>query len=59
MLWTKPNQRVRKILTLLVLTLGLTAGSLATSVAPAEAHWAQHCHREWRHHHWVHRCYRY
>ena len=57
MLQIKPDRRVRKALTLLVLTLGLTAGSFTTSVAPsAEARWVRRCYRVHKHHHWVRHC---
>jgi hypothetical protein len=56
LLWSKPEKRGKKALTLLVFTLGLTVGSLASSVPSAEARWVRHCHRVRYHHHWVHQC---
>jgi hypothetical protein len=58
MLWTKAERRGKKALTLLVLTLGLTAGSLATSVPTAEARWVRRCRHVRHHYHWVTRCHR-
>jgi hypothetical protein len=45
----------RYVVTFLV-TVGLIAGSLAVSTAPAEAQWRGRCHRVWRHGHVVRRC---
>jgi hypothetical protein len=56
MWWSTPQKKGKKALTLLVLTLGLTASSLATSVTPAEAHWVRRCHHMRHHHHWVRQC---
>jgi hypothetical protein len=53
---TIPERQVRKALTLLVLALGLTAGSLATSIPTAEARWVRRCYHVRVHHHWVRRC---
>ena len=39
-----------------LLTLGLMAGSVASFMVPAEAHWVRRCHYEWHHHHRVQRC---
>ncbi len=39
-----------------LLTLGLTAGSVTSFVVPAEARWVRRCHYEWHHHHRVRRC---
>jgi hypothetical protein len=59
MSWTGPKKKVQKAVTLLLLTLGLAAGSLATSVPSAEAYWVHRCHRVRHHHHWVRECRRY
>ncbi len=56
LLGSKLEKRGKRALTLLVLTLGLTVGSLATSVPSAEARWVRRCHRVRYHHHWVRRC---
>jgi len=57
-LWITADKRARKALTFLVLTVGLTVGSLATSIPTAEARWVRRCHRVRVHHHWVTRCHR-
>jgi len=59
MSWTGPKKKVQKAVTLLLLTLGLAAGSLATSVPSAEAYWVRRCHQVRHHHHWVRECRRY
>jgi hypothetical protein len=59
MLRLKSDRSVKKALPLLVLTVGLTAGSFVTSIPSAEAYWVRRCHRVWHHHHWVRHCHRY
>jgi len=54
--WTTPDKKGRKALTLLVLTLGLTVGTLVTSVPTAEARCVRRCHHVRHHHHWVRQC---
>jgi hypothetical protein len=56
MRWTIANRRGKKALALVVVTLGLTASSLATAVTPAEARWVRRCHHVRHHHHWVRHC---
>ena len=48
--------RVKTPLLVVLLTMGLTAGSVASFVVPAEARWERRCHYEWHHHHQVQRC---
>ena len=56
MRWSTPERKGKKALVLLVLTLGLTVGSLAISAPTAEARWVRRCHRVRVHQHWVRRC---
>jgi hypothetical protein len=56
LLGSKPEKSGKKALTLLVFTLGLTVGSLVTSVPSAEARWVRRCHHVRHHHHWVREC---
>jgi hypothetical protein len=51
-----PKKRSKRALLLLVLTLGLTAGSVVSTGATADAYWGRRCHRERHHHHWVRVC---
>jgi transposase len=53
-----PQKRSMRATLLLVMTLGLTAGSFVSAVAPADARWVRRCHRERHHHHWVQVCHR-
>jgi len=54
--WSTPERKGKTALALLVLTLGLTAGSFAISVPSAEARWVRRCHQVRHHHHWVREC---
>jgi len=55
-LWSKPERKGKNALALLVVILGLTVGTLVTSVATAEARWVRRCHHVRHHHHWVREC---
>ncbi len=41
---------------ILLLTMGLTAGSVTSFVVSAEARWVRRCHYEWHHHYRIQRC---
>jgi hypothetical protein len=55
---TKRDHRGKKALLLVLLTGGLTIGSLVRTVAPADARWVRRCHRDRQHHQWVRVCHR-